>query len=67
MKGSPITYFKGVSREAKRIKWPKKDQFLPAIATVIVIAAFAAIFLSLEDLAAGSIIEAIQNAFSSNM
>ena len=36
---------------------------VPAIIVVVVIAAFAALFLSLEDLTAGSIIQQLKNAF----
>ena len=61
--GTPVTYFAGVGREAKRIRWPKKDQFLPSIAIVIAVSIFAAIFLVLEDLASGTIIEQLRKAF----
>ena len=60
---NPINYFKGVGREAKRVRWPKKDQLLPSIAVVLCIVIFAALFLSLEDLAANTIIEQIKEAF----
>lgn len=63
MKGNPITYFRGVAREAKRVRWPKREVFLPAIGVVIAITVFAAIFLVLEDLAAGTLIEQLQKAF----
>ncbi len=64
MKKNPINYFKGVGREAKRVKWPKKDELLPAIAVVICIMVFTAAFLSLEDLAANKIIELLKQAFA---
>lgn len=63
MRGNPITYFKGVAREAKRVRWPKREAFLPAVGVVIVITIFAAIFLVLEDLASGTLIEQLQKAF----
>ncbi|MDY4857579.1 MAG: preprotein translocase subunit SecE [Candidatus Onthovivens sp.] len=63
MKGNPITYFRGVAREAKRVRRPKRETFLPAIGVVIAITVFAAIFLVLEDLAAGTLIEQLQKAF----
>lgn len=63
MKGNPITYFKGVGREAKRIRWPKREVFLPAIGVVIAITIFASLFLVLEDLAAGTLIEQLRKAF----
>lgn len=63
MKKNPINYFKGVVREAKRVRWPKKEQFLPAISIVLCITIFAAIVLSLEDLAGQSLVEQLRKAF----
>ena len=63
MKGNPITYFKGVARESKRVRWPKKDIFLPAVGVVVLITVIAALFLVLEDLAAGTLIEQLIEAF----
>lgn len=63
--GKIIRYFKGVFKEGRRIRWPKKDVFLPAIATVIVITVFCAVFLWIEDLAAATIIQQLRNAFES--
>ncbi len=62
---SIIRYFKGVGREAKRVKWPESNKFLSAIIVVILIAAFAGIFLSLEDYASSVIIEQLRQAFES--
>ena len=39
-------YFKGVFKEGKRIKWPKKDVFLSSLAVVLCITIFAAMFLA---------------------
>lgn len=58
-------YFKGVFKEGKRIKWPKKDIFLPAVAVVISIAIFAAVFLVLEDYASGILVAQLRDAFES--
>ena len=60
---TPIKYGKEVIKEGKRIRWPKREELVPAIIVVVVIAAFAALFLSLEDLTAGSIIQQLKNAF----
>jgi len=60
---TPIKYTKEVIKEGKRVRWPKRDVLLPTIAVVICIAAVAAIFLSLEDLTAGSLIQQLRNAF----
>lgn len=58
-------YFRGVFKEGKRIKWPKKDVFLPAVAVVISIAIFAAVFLVLEDYASSILVAQLRDAFES--
>ncbi len=58
-------YFKGVFKEGKRIKWPKRLQFVPAVAVVLCITIFAAIFLALEDYAGGILVQQLRDAFSS--
>ena len=60
---SPKKYMKEVVKEGKRIRWPKREELWPAIVTVIVIAVFVAIFLSIWDLLANSIISQLKNAF----
>lgn len=59
----PIKYTKEVVKEGKRIRWPKRDVLVPTLVVVICIAVFAAIFLSLEDLTAGSLIQQLKDAF----
>ncbi|MBP5091627.1 MAG: preprotein translocase subunit SecE [Bacilli bacterium] len=59
----PVKYTKEVIREGKRIRWPKREQLVPAIVVVIAISVFAAIFLSLEDYTAASLIQQIKAAF----
>jgi preprotein translocase SecE subunit len=63
--GKIFRYFKGVGKEARRIRWIKKDAFWGAVLTVIVITTFAAIFLAIEDAAAGTLITQLRNAFES--
>jgi preprotein translocase subunit SecE len=63
--GRIVRYFKGVRKESRRVRWPKKDEFLPAIVTVIIITVFVAVFLMVEDLAAGTLINQLRDAFSS--
>ena len=58
-------YTQEVIKEGKRVRWPKKEVFFPALVTVIVICVFAALVLSLEDFVAGSIINTIRGWFSS--
>ena len=60
-----IGYFKGVFKEGKRIKWPKRLQFVPAVTVVLCITIFAAIFLALEDYAGGILVQQLREAFSS--
>lgn len=57
-------YTAEVVKEGKRIRWPKREELLPTIIVVVAIAAFAAIFLSLEDWAAGSLLQTLKDAFA---
>lgn len=56
-------YAQEVVTQGRRVRWPKKDVMIPAIVVVISIAAFVAIFLSLEDLAVGEILKQLKAAF----
>ncbi len=60
---TPGKYIKEVGKEAKRVRWPKREQLVPMIVVVIAISVFAAIFLSLEDLTAASMINQLKAAF----
>lgn len=57
-------YTQEVIKEGKRVRWPKKEVFFPALLTVIIICVVAALILSLEDFAAGKIINTIKDWFS---
>lgn len=63
---TPKKYMKEVVKEGKRIRWPKRDVLIPAIVVVVIIAGVAALFLSIEDLAAGRIISILKDAFGGN-
>lgn len=63
--GKIIRYFKGVGKEIHRVRWPKKNDFFPAVITVLVIAVFFALWLLVEDLAAGTLISQLKEAFKS--
>ena len=56
-------YTKEVIREAKRVRWPKRDVFLLALVTTLVICIFAALVLRLEDLVSGELIKALKEVF----
>lgn len=58
-----VRYFKGVGREAKRIKWPTREVLTSSIIVVICITVFAGLFLALEDYAAGVLLEQLRKAF----
>lgn len=58
-----VRYFKGVGREAKRIKWPTREVLLPSIIVVICITVFASLFLALEDYASNILLEQLRDAF----
>ena len=60
---NPIKYMKEVAKEGKRIRWPKREILLPTIVVVICISVFVALFLTLEDLTAGSLINQLRNVF----
>ncbi len=59
----PIKYMKEVAREARRIRWPSREKLWSTILVVVCVALFVAICLALEDLAAGSIIQQLKDAF----
>ena len=56
-------YTKEVIKEAKRVRWPKRDVFLMALVTTLVICIFAALVLRLEDLVAGELLKALKEVF----
>ena len=56
-------YTKEVIREAKRVRWPKRDVFLIALVTTLVICVFCALVLRLEDLLSGELIKALKEVF----
>lgn len=60
---NPNKYLKEVIKEGKRVRWPSREKLWPAIGVVLCVAIFAAIFLSLEDLTASSIIKQLKDAF----
>ena len=56
-------YTKEVIREAKRVRWPKRDVFLLALVTTLVICVFCALILRLEDLVGGELLKALKEVF----
>lgn len=59
------SYAKGVVKEGKRVRWPKRDELIPAIIVTVVIAVLAALILLAEDAAGTRLIEILGDAFKS--
>jgi preprotein translocase SecE subunit len=58
-------YVSEVVHEGKRVRWPKREDLLPSILVVVVMAAFFAAILSLEDVAVGKLLGALEEVFKS--
>lgn len=58
------SYAKGVVKEAKRVRWPKRDELIPSIIVVIIIAVLAGLILFGEDAAGNRLIQILKDAFS---
>ena len=58
------SYAKGVVKEAKRVRWPKRDVLIPSIVVVIFIAAVAGLLLFAEDAAGARLISILKDAFT---
>ena len=57
------SYAKGVVKEGKRVRWPKRDVLIPSIVVVIIIAVLAGLILFAEDAAGARIISILKDAF----
>ena len=55
----------GVIKEGKRIRWPKKEELIPAIIVVVLISAITGLLLFGEDAAGKKLIDILKDAFSS--
>ncbi len=60
---SPKKYMTEVVREGKRVRWPKRDELVPAIIVVVTITVIFALLLYVEDLAGNRLIDILKNAF----
>ena len=57
-------FAKGVVKEGKRVRWPKRDVLIPSIIVVVIIATFFGLILFAEDWAGNSLIQILKNAFN---
>lgn len=58
------SYAKGVVKEGKRVRWPKRDTLIPAIVVTVVIAVLMGLLLFGEDCAGKKLIEILRDAFN---
>lgn len=56
-------YSQEVIKEGKRVRWPKKEQFFPTLIAVILVCAFTALILTIEDWGAGTLIGQLKELF----
>lgn len=54
-----------VIKEGKRVRWPKRSELFSLILTVLFVVIFAAVVLTVEDLAASSMLGALEDVFES--
>lgn len=57
------SYAKGVVKEGKRVRWPKREVLIPSIIVVIIIAGITGLLLFGEDVAGRRLIEILSDAF----
>ena len=57
-------YARGVVKEARRVRWPKREVLIPSIIVVVIIAAVTGLLLFAEDLAGKQLIDILSDAFS---
>ena len=58
-------FARGVVKEGKRVRWPKKDVLIPSIIVVVVISVTVGLLLFAEDLAGKKLIDILSEAFAS--
>jgi preprotein translocase SecE subunit len=56
-------FAKGVIKEGKRVRWPKREVLIPSIIVVIIIAGITGLLLFGEDVAGRRLIEILSDAF----
>jgi len=57
------SYAKGVVKEGKRVRWPKKDVLIPSIIVVVLVSIIAGLILFAEDAAGNRLIQILSEAF----
>ncbi len=63
---SLVTYFKGVNKEAHRIRWPMKNFLLKNVLIVISVTIVCSVVLFLLDFLTAEMMRQLNNAFQQN-
>lgn len=58
-------FTKDVVKEAKRVRWPKRDVLIPSIVVTVVIVVIFGLLLWLEDIAGNQLLQALRDWFES--
>ena len=58
-------FTKDVVKEAKRVRWPKRDVLIPSIIVVVVIVVLFGLLLWLEDIAGNQLLQVLRDWFES--
>ncbi len=61
--GKTKRYFQGVVKEGKRVRWPNRETVLKTLGVVLFITIVAALWLSLDDLIAGKLLQILRDTF----
>ena len=56
-------YFQGVWKQAKMVRWPKKKELIGAVSVVLVVVAFSAICMMIDDLLISKLLQNLDQAF----
>jgi preprotein translocase SecE subunit len=56
-------YVGEVVKEGKRVRWPKRDVFLPALISIIIITVVAALVLTFEDWITATLLSKLRELF----
>lgn len=59
------SYAKGVVKEGKRVRWPKRDVLISSIVVVVLITTIAGLLLFAEDVAGKRLIDILKESFES--
>ncbi len=59
-------YFQGVLKQAKMVRWPSRKDLLVSVSVVLVIVAFSALMLALDDFIVSQLLQELDRNFASS-